>query len=231
VAEPSSAQPPCIDVSNVVKTYRRGVDEVRALRGLTCQIPQGRLSFIVGPSGSGKSSLLYLLGGLDRPDSGEISVFGRPLTQFSHRERDEFRRREVGFIFQNFNLLGNLSAVDNVLVPFLPQGISPALRQQAVELLTQVGLAKRLDHRPNQLSGGEQQRVAIARALLKRPLLVLGDEPTGELDSTSGAEIYRHLRQLRDQHGSTIVVVTHDRSHIEPGDFVLTIRDGTLKTE
>jgi putative ABC transport system ATP-binding protein len=218
-------------VSNVVKTYRRGVDEVRALRGLTCQIPQGRLSFIVGPSGSGKSSLLYLLGGLDRPDSGEISVFGRPLTQFSHRERDEFRRREVGFIFQNFNLLGNLSAVDNVLVPFLPQGISPDLRRQAVELLTQVGLSKRLDHRPNQLSGGEQQRVAIARALLKRPLLVLGDEPTGELDSTSGAEIYRHLRQLRDQHGSTIVVVTHDRSHIEPGDFVLTIRDGTLKTE
>ena len=225
------AQPPCIDVSNVVKTYRRGVDEVRALRGLTCQIPQGRLSFIVGPSGSGKSSLLYLLGGLDRPDSGEISVFGRPLTQFSHRERDEFRRREVGFIFQNFNLLGNLSAVDNVLVPFLPQGISADLRNQAVELLTQVGLAKRLDHRPNQLSGGEQQRVAIARALLKRPLLVLGDEPTGELDSTSGAEIYRHLRQLRDQHGSTIVVVTHDRSHIEPGDFVLTIRDGTLKTD
>ena len=186
MADASTAQPPCIDVSNVVKTYRRGVDEVRALRGLTCQIPQGRLSFIVGPSGSGKSSLLYLLGGLDRPDSGEISVFGRPLTQFTHRERDEFRRREVGFIFQNFNLLGNLSAVDNVLVPFLPQGISPDLRRQAVELLTQVGLAKRLDHRPNQLSGGEQQRVAIARALLKRPLLVLGDEPTGELDSTSG---------------------------------------------
>jgi len=231
VADASAANAPCIDVSNVVKTYRRGVDEVRALRGLTCQIPQGRLSFIVGPSGSGKSSLLYLLGGLDRPDAGDISVFGRPLTQFSHRERDEFRRREVGFIFQNFNLLGNLSAVDNVLIPFLPQGISADLRRQAVELLTQVGLGKRLDHRPNQLSGGEQQRVAIARALLKRPLLVLGDEPTGELDSTSGAEIYRHLRQLRDQHGSTIVVVTHDRSHIEPGDFVLTIRDGTLKTD
>ena len=231
MADASTANPPCINVSNVVKTYRRGVDEARALRGLTCQIPQGRLSFIVGPSGSGKSSLLYLLGGLDRPDSGDISVFGRPLTEFTHRERDEFRRREVGFIFQNFNLLGNLSAVDNVLVPFLPQGISADLRRQAVELLTQVGLAKRLDHRPNQLSGGEQQRVAIARALLKRPLLVLGDEPTGELDSTSGAEIYRHLRQLRDQHGSTIVVVTHDRSHIEPGDFVLTIRDGTLKTD
>ena len=231
MADASTANPPCINVSNVVKTYRRGVDEVRALRGLTCQSPQGRLSFIVGPSGSGKSSLLYLLGGLDRPDSGDISVFGRPLTEFTHRERDEFRRREVGFIFQNFNLLGNLSAVDNVLVPFLPQGISADLRRQAVELLTQLGLAKRLDHRPNQLSGGEQQRVAIARALLKRPLLVLGDEPTGELDSTSGAEIYRHLRQLRDQHGSTIVVVTHDRSHIEPGDFVLTIRDGTLKTD
>ncbi len=218
-----------IDVTNVVKSYRSGLGEVRALRGLTCQIPRGKLSFIVGPSGSGKSSLLYLLGGLDQPDSGEIAVFGRRLSSLSKRERDEFRRRQVGFIFQNFNLLGNLSAVDNVLVPFLPQGISAKLRQEAVDLLTQVGLGNRLDHRPNQLSGGEQQRVAIARALLKRPLLVLGDEPTGELDSNSGAEIYRHLRELRDAQGSTVVVVTHDRSHIQPGDFVLTIRDGGLE--
>jgi len=215
-------------VSNVVKTYRRGVDEVRALRGLTCQIPQGRLSFIVGPSGSGKSSLLYLLGGLDRPDSGEISVFGRPLTQFSHRERDEFRRREVGFIFQNFNLLGNLSAVDNVLVPFLPQGISPDLRRQAVELLTQVGLAKRLDHRPNQLSGGEQQRVAIARALLKRPLLVLGDEPTGNLDSKTSREVIELFRQLNEERGITVILVTHDLNVAKNARRILVLRDGSI---
>lgn len=225
MAEPSDST---IEVAGVEKTYRRGLGEVRALRGLTCGIPRGRVTFIVGPSGSGKSSLLYLLGGLDQPDAGEITVFGRPLSKLSRLERDEFRRREVGFIFQNFNLLGNLSAVDNVLIPFLPRGITADLRQQAVALLTQVGLGGRLDHRPNQLSGGEQQRVAIARALLKRPLLVLGDEPTGELDSQSGAEIYRHLRALRDSHGSTVVIVTHDRSHIQPDDFVLTIRDGLL---
>jgi putative ABC transport system ATP-binding protein len=174
-------------------------------------------------------SLLYLLGGLDQPNSGEIAVFGRRLSALSNRQRDQFRRREVGFVFQNFNLLGNLSAVDNVLVPFLPEGVSAAMRRQAEELLTQVGLGERLDHRPNQLSGGEQQRVAIARALLKRPILVLADEPTGELDSQSGAEIYRHLRELQDQHGSTVVIVTHDRSHILAEDNVLTIRDGQLE--
>lgn len=220
-----------IDVENVVKTYRRGIDEVRALRGLTCRIPAGRFTFVVGPSGSGKSSLLYLLGGLDQPNSGEISVFGRRLSALTGPQRDQFRRREVGFVFQNFNLLGNLSAVENVLVPFLPEGISAAMRGEAETLLTQVGLGQRLDHRPHQLSGGEQQRVAIARALLKRPLLVLADEPTGELDSQSGAEIYRHLRDLRDQHGSTVIIVTHDRSHIGPDDQVLTIRDGQLYGE
>jgi putative ABC transport system ATP-binding protein len=131
-------------------------------------------------------------------------------------------------VFQNFNLLGNLSALDNVLVPFLPTGISANLRETASALLERVGLGDRVHHRPHQLSGGEQQRVAIARALLKRPKLVLGDEPTGELDSESGAEVYRYLRSLREEHGSTVVVVTHDRSHIRPGDRVLTIRDGRL---
>jgi putative ABC transport system ATP-binding protein len=220
-----------IDIQNVTKTYYRGTTEVRALRGLTCQIPAAQLTFMVGPSGSGKSSLLYLLGGLDQPTSGEISIAGRSVTRMAARDRDRFRRDEVGFVFQNFNLLSNLSAVENVLVPYLPQGISKCLRESAEELLQRVGLGERLDHRPNQLSGGEQQRVAIARALLKKPLLVLADEPTGELDSESGAEIYRHLRTLRDEQGTTVVIVTHDRSHIRPTDHVVTLRDGRLAAD
>lgn len=226
-----AGSPPAISIQDLRKTYWRGQIPVKALRGLTCEIAAGSMTFIVGPSGSGKSSLLYLLGGLDHADSGSISVFGRPLAGFSATERDEFRRREVGFVFQNFNLLGNLSALDNVLVPFLPTGISQNLRNTARGLLVRVGLESRLNHRPNELSGGEQQRVAIARALLKRPRLVLGDEPTGELDSESGAEVYRHLRILREEHDSTVVIVTHDRSHIRPGDRVLTIRDGRLASD
>lgn len=217
-----------IEVDGVTKVYRRGRVSVPALRGVTCRIPDASFTFIIGPSGSGKSSLMYLLGALDVPTSGEISVHGRKLTKFTRQERDNYRRGDVGFVFQNFNLLGNLNALENVLIPFLPGGISADQKRSAEQLLTRVGLGERLDHRPHQLSGGEQQRVAIARALLKRPLLVLADEPTGELDSTSGAEIYRYLRELRAEHGSTVVIVTHDRSQIQPGDHTLTMKDGQL---
>ena len=147
------------------------------------------------------------------------------------RQRDDFRREQVGFIFQSFNLLSNLTAVDNVLVPFLPRGVPADLRSRAVELLKQVGLSERLDHRPNQLSGGEQQRVAIARALLKRPKLVLADEPTGELDSQTGAEVFRLLRDLREQHHATVIVVTHDPTFIQPDDRILRMRDGCIVEE
>lgn len=217
-----------IDVCNVTKTHRRGQSEVRAVRGVSCHIPASSFTFIVGPSGSGKSTLLYLLGALDLPTSGDIVVRGRALGSLTPRDRDVYRRDEVGFVFQSFNLLSNLTAVENVLIPYLPSGVKPEQRRRAVELLTQVGLEARLDHRPGQLSGGEQQRVALARALLKRPLLILADEPTGELDSESGAEVYRCLRALRDEHQSTVVIVTHDRSFIRSEDQVITLRDGKL---
>jgi len=220
-----------IDVADVHKSYRSGDQQVEALRGISCHIPRGRCAFIVGPSGSGKSTLLYLLGALDRPTSGSISVEGRDLATMSEAEQNAFRRDKIGFIFQSFNLIGNLTAVENVLVPFLPRGLTPELRSKAADLLAQVGLGQRLDHRPHQMSGGEQQRVAIARALIKDPILVLADEPTGELDSKTGDEIYRILRRLQMQHRSTLVVVTHDRRFITPDDLVLEIQDGRLAGE
>lgn len=219
-----------IQLLDVAKTHRRGQSEVHALRGVTCEIPLQRFTFIVGPSGSGKSSLLYLIGALDEPSRGDIIVQGQKLSSFTRKQRDLYRRHQVGFVFQNFNLLNNLTAVENVLVPYMPSGEARQKRPEAEALLRRVGLGDRLDHRPSQLSGGEQQRIALVRALLKRPLLVLADEPTGELDSASGAEIFRYLRELRDEHQSTCIIVTHDRSYIQPDDNVLPIRDGRLAT-
>ena len=216
-------------IEGVTKTHRRGETDIHALRGVSCEIPSGSFTFILGPSGSGKSSLLYLIGALDLPTGGEITVEGRRLSAFSAAERDEYRRNRVGFIFQSFNLLGNLDAVENVLVPYLPRGISSALRRRATELLGRVGLGDRLHHRPSQLSGGEQQRVAIARALLKEPQLVLADEPTGELDSQTGAEVFGYLRRLHEEQHTTVVVVTHDHRYITDTDRVLRLRDGRVE--
>ena len=219
-----------IRVDNITKVHKRGETEVSVLRGLSCAIDAGEFAFILGPSGSGKSTLLYLLGALDEPTSGEIRVDDRPLRSWSAAERDLFRRRSVGFIFQSFNLLDNLTALDNVLIPDMPQGVSRSRRDEARELLQQIGLADRMEHRPGQLSGGEQQRVAIARALLKRPRLVLADEPTGELDSENGAQVFQLLRRLQQEQGATVVTVTHDHRYIQPGDRVLEIRDGRIVT-
>lgn len=220
-----------IQVEQVTKIHHRGDVEIPVLRGVNCSIPKGRFTFIVGPSGSGKSTLLYLLGALDEPTGGRILVEGKDVVAMSPAERDAFRRRDVGFIFQSFNLISNLDAIDNVLVPFLPQGEAAARRDAARSLLTQVGLGHRLDHRPAHLSGGEQQRVAIARALLKRPSLILADEPTGELDSKTGAEVFHYLRQLQTDNGATVVVVTHDHRYIRPDDHVLEIGDGVIVRE
>jgi putative ABC transport system ATP-binding protein len=217
-----------IEVVNVWKSYRSGTRCVEALRGINCRIERGRFAFIVGPSGSGKSTLLYLLGALDRPSNGEILVNGQNLVTMSEAMQNLYRREQVGFIFQSFNLISNLSALENVLVPSLPRGITANQRARAVELLKQVGLEDRLDHHPYQLSGGEQQRVAIARALVKQPLLVLADEPTGELDSKTGDEIYKILRSMQAAFQTTLVVVTHDRRFITPDDLVLEIQDGQV---
>ena len=220
-----------IEVVDVHKSYKSGDRRVDALRGVSCRIAKGRFAFIVGPSGSGKSTLLYLLGALDRPTSGTIRVEGAELTAMQEAQQNDYRREKIGFIFQSFNLISNLNALENVLVPYLPRGISPELREKAAALLTDVGLADRMDHRPYQMSGGEQQRVAIARALVKDPVLVLGDEPTGELDSKTGDEIYRILRTLQTKRKTTLVVVTHDRRFITPDDLVLEIQDGRLKAD
>jgi putative ABC transport system ATP-binding protein len=217
-----------IEVRNVHKKYRSGTRWVEALRGVSCHVDQGRFAFIVGPSGSGKSTLLYMLGCVDAPTSGEVLVEGIDLNRMSEAEKNAYRRDKVGFIFQAFNLISNLTAIENVLIPFLPRGVTAEQRRRAADLLAEVGLGDRLDHRPYQLSGGEQQRVAIARALVKQPLLVLADEPTGELDSKAGDEIYRILRRLQESIQATLVVVTHDRRFITPDDLVLEIQDGQL---
>jgi putative ABC transport system ATP-binding protein len=218
-----------IEISDVHKSFKSGDQWLEVLRGVSCRIPKGKFAFIVGPSGSGKSTLLYLMGALDRPSSGRISVDGRDLTEMTEPEQNAYRRDGVGFIFQSFNLIKNLSALQNVVVPFLPTGVTEERRRKASDLLTEVGLGNRLQHHPWQLSGGEQQRVAIARALVKDPVVVLADEPTGELDRKTGDEIYKILRRLQAERQTTLVVVTHDRRFIRPDDLVLEIEDGLLK--
>lgn len=217
-----------IQVDNVSKSYQRGDRDIAVLRDLDCSIPSGSFSFIVGPSGSGKSTLLYLMGALDQASAGRILLDGKDLATYSESERDSLRQNEIGFIFQSFNLLKNLTALDNVLISQMRTGVSRQHRDQACELLKSVGLEHRMTHRPNELSGGEQQRVAIARALLKNPRLILADEPTGELDSNTGAEVFSYLRKLNEEYSATVVVVTHDHSYITADDVILEIHDGQI---
>ena len=191
-------------------------------------MPKGAFTFIVGPSGSGKSTLLYLLGALDTPSSGTIAIDDSALTSMNEVEQDVVRRQKLGFIFQQFNLIKNLTAVGNVLLPFIPLGHSDEMRTKAEDLLRQVGLGHRMSHKPSKLSGGQQQRVAIARALIKDPIVLLADEPTGNLDRKGGDEIFDLLREQQEKRGCTLVVVTHDRRFIRPHDHVLEIQDGLI---
>ena len=219
-----------VETRDLVKVYGDGA-EVRALDGVNMRIAQGEFVSVMGPSGSGKSTLLNMLGALDRPTSGTVLVNGQDLEQV--RNLDTFRARTVGFIFQLHNLIPTLTARENVEVPMRgqPLGRGPGKRRRAEKLLELVGLADRMGHVPNQLSGGERQRVAIARALANQPAIVLADEPTGDLDSQSGAEVIALMRQLNHELGTTVIVVTHDPAVARQTERVLVMRDGRLVHE
>lgn len=201
---------PFIQVKDLTKHYQMGGTTVRALDGLTLDINAHTFTVVMGPSGSGKSTLLYLLGGLDRATSGQISVNGARLDEMDENALALFRRRTMGFVFQSFNLVPSMSALENVAFPMQFAGVNSTQRkEQARNLLNQVGLDNRADHRPTELSGGQQQRVAIARALVNNPSLILADEPTGNLDTSSGAAVMQLLSDLHNS-GRTVLVVTHD---------------------
>jgi putative ABC transport system ATP-binding protein len=214
---------------NLARTFEVGETKVEALRGIDLEVGAGQFVALVGPSGSGKSTFLNLVGGLDRPTEGELWVNGVELSASNEKALTEHRRRRVGFVFQSFNLLPRLSALENVALPLMFVGVPERGRiNRARELLNQVGLADRLDHRPTQLSGGEQQRVAIARALVSRPAIILADEPTGNLDTATGAEIMALLRCLNREQGVTLLLVTHDAEAASFADRVVHLRDGRI---
>ncbi|MCR4391258.1 MAG: ABC transporter ATP-binding protein [Candidatus Acetothermia bacterium] len=218
-----------IRLERVTKVYRLGEVDVPALRGVDLTVEKGDFLALMGPSGSGKSTLLHLMGLLDRPTAGRIVWDGKDVTALKPNRLAELRGRHIGFVFQTFNLVATLTAVENVELPLLFLGVSPRRRRErAVELLTRVGLDDRLGHRPGQLSGGQQQRVAIARALAADPELILADEPTGNLDSATGQEILGLLSELHRQ-GKTVVVVTHDPEAAAAADRTFRVRDGLIR--
>jgi putative ABC transport system ATP-binding protein len=221
-----------IRLSRLVKTYGEGANRVEALKGIDLYIAPGEFVSIMGPSGSGKSTLLNLVSALDTPSSGEISIDGQETGSMSDDALTLFRRRKIGLIFQFFNLLPTLSALDNVLLPLMLEGkINDHDRQHAREILDEVGLSQRTSHKLHQLSGGEMQRVAIARALILDPRLLLADEPTGNLDSATGQTVLRLLRDMCERHKTTVVMVTHDLNAARMGDRVVTLKDGLLVSD
>jgi len=222
---------PLLRLEGVTKVYRMGQVEVPALRGVDLTIDPGAFLAIMGPSGSGKSTLLHIAGLLDRPTSGRVLWAGDEVSSLRSARLAELRGRHIGFVFQTFNLMPTLSALENVELPLVFQGERPRERKRrAAQLLALVGLADRQRHRPGQLSGGERQRVAIARALASDPQLILADEPTGNLDSASGREILEVLRDLNER-GKTLVLVTHDVEAAKVARNILRMRDGRIEGE
>jgi putative ABC transport system ATP-binding protein len=229
----SPANTPVIAVRDLVKTYDLGEQKVHALRGVTLEIRPGEFVALTGPSGSGKSTFMHLLGCLDRPSSGGYVLNGQDVSALSKRELSAVRNREIGFVFQGFNLLPRTSAVENVELPLLyTSGVrAKERRERAIEALRSVGLGERLGHHPNQLSGGQQQRVAIARALVNQPRLLLADEPTGNLDTRTSIEVMGIFQRLNIERGLTIVLVTHEPDIAEYGTRVVRFRDGRVVTD
>ncbi|MEF8786044.1 MAG: ABC transporter ATP-binding protein [Haloarculaceae archaeon] len=225
---PESATDTVVSLSNVTKTYDLG-GTVTALDDVSLTLARGSYTAVMGPSGSGKSTLLNLVGGLDTPTSGTVSVNGTDLGTLSEAERATVRGREIGFVFQTFNLMPRLTALENVAMPLTFQGWGRTERtERARELLTAVGLADRLDHKPPELSGGQRQRVAIARALAAEPAILLADEPTGNVDTETGARVMELLGEVNSE-GRTILLVTHERYIAEHADRIVHMRDGRIE--
>lgn len=217
-----------IDAEEITKVYKMGEIEVHALRGVSLKIKRGEVISIMGPSGSGKSTFMNVLGALDRPTSGTYHLNEQLVSELSDDELAVIRNREVGFVFQTFNLLGRHTALANVELPMRYAGVTNGKRKRAIEALESVGLGDRIRHRPNELSGGEQQRVAIARALINQPAIILADEPTGNLDTKSGAEIMEILLNLNKEHGTTLIFVTHDSEVAAQTERTIRLLDGLI---
>ena len=220
-----------IQLEHIIKKYKMGGEEIHALADVSLNISQGEYVAIIGPSGSGKSTLMNIIGCLDTADSGTYSLNGKPIEKYNQSQLAKIRNTHIGFIFQGFNLLTKLTALENVELPLVYQNISAGERKKrAIQALTQVGLKDRMRHRPNQLSGGQQQRAAIARALAGNPSLILADEPTGNLDKKTGLEIMDLFHELHEA-GNTIVVITHDPSVAARAERVVRMEDGQIWEE
>ncbi|HEX9757824.1 MAG TPA: ABC transporter ATP-binding protein [Nitrospiria bacterium] len=219
-----------VEIKNVTKVYQQNLKPVEALKGISLSLDKGRFISLMGPSGCGKSTLINLLGGLDFPTSGEILIDQKSTGHFTDDDWTFLRRKKIGIVFQFFHLLPTLTAVENVSLPLSLQGLSHSeVQHRAEEALARVGLSSRLHHRPSELSGGEMQRTALARALAPKPLLLLADEPTGNLDSIIGAEILRLFRQAVDDLGCTLLMATHSREASLHADQIISMRDGKIE--
>jgi len=218
---------PVIQLEDITKIYQMGKIQVHALRGISLQVFPGEFVSIMGPSGSGKSTLMNIMGALDVPTSGRYLLEGEDVGRMDDDQLAEIRNKKIGFVFQNFNLLPRTTALANVELPLIYGGVKNR-RERALEALKMVGLADRVHHRPNELSGGQQQRVAIARALVNNPSIILADEPTGNLDSRSGAEIMRIFQQLNEEQGITVIFVTHEPDIAQHTRRILRLRDGLI---
>jgi putative ABC transport system ATP-binding protein len=216
-----------VTATAVTRRYGEGESAVDALRGVTLEVPAGQFTAVMGPSGSGKSTLMHLLAGLDTPTSGSVHIGGEDITAMNDKQLTKLRRRHIGFVFQQFNLLPTLTAEENIVLPLSIARRKPA-KADVEALIARVGLTDRRDHRPSELSGGQQQRVAIARALVSQPTVLFADEPTGNLDSASGAEILTLLREAVELDGQTTLMVTHDAHAAAAADRVVFIADGRI---
>ena len=228
----TNQQPPVISVKNLKKVYTIGTERVRALNGVDLTIRRGEICCLFGPSGSGKSTLLNMLAGLEKPTTGEILINGQHIDNMNESKLAEFRRMNFGFVFQSYNLLPTLTALENVEMPLIFRGTDHTLRRKmALQMLQYVGLGDRIRHKPTQMSGGQQQRVGIARAFVAHPPIIFADEPTGNLDTHTTVEVMNMMSRMIRKRNATMIIVTHDNEIAEYGDHIIKIRDGKIIEE